>query len=87
MRFKKVKTEQNEYLLGNVIDTGGNSQVIQAVDKNNNTVAIKFLNSGISHEKIDRFNDEIKFQQKDCDYKYILKIIDNGVHEYNDKKY
>ena len=87
MRFKKVKTEQNEYLLGNVIDTGGNSQVIQAVDKNNNTVAIKFLNSGISNEKIDRFNDEIKFQQKDCDYKYILKIIDNGVHEYNDKKY
>ena len=45
-------------------------------------MAIKFLNSGISNEKIDRFNDEIKFQQKDCDYKYILKII-QGVYMIN----
>lgn len=77
MKFKKVITENNEYILQKVIGEGGESQVFYAINRNGREVAVKMFKN-LSKEQIARVKEEIAFLQKGHNSKYIVSVIDYG---------
>ena len=72
-----VHTAFDDYTLVNQIGSGGNGRVFAARNSDGEDYAIKFLEKGISKQKLKRFKNEINF----CEHhrhKNIVPVLDRG---------
>ena len=72
-----IKTAFDEYTLIQQVGSGGNGRVFSAKNKNEEDVAVKFVEKNIDSKKLKRFKNEIYF----CEHHKhdnIVKIIDRG---------
>lgn len=89
VRLKKgtnVQTAFDEYTLIEQIGSGGNGRVFSAKNKDNEIVAIKFVEKNISADKLRRFKNEIHFCEYH-DHKNIVQIKDRGYAYLDGKDY
>ncbi len=89
LKLKKdtiVKTAYDEYKLIEQKGLGGNGIVFSALNKNEEPVAIKFIEKNKSKEKLKRFKNEIHFCESH-EHKNIVKIIDRGYAYLGEKDY
>ncbi len=82
----KIKTAFDEYILIQQVGSGGNGRVFSAKNKNEEDVAIKFVEKNIDSKKLKRFKNEIYFCEHH-NHDNIVRIIDRGYVYLDDKDY
>lgn len=75
-----LKSATANYVVTDTLGGGGAGEVCSVTDDSNNVYAAKVLRTGVSTQKLKRFQNELMFGLRE-DHPHIVKVLDFGKSE------